>query len=178
MKNHKSAGIDEISNEQLKYGASGLVDRMEKLFSKVWNSEAVPDDWLKGIVIIVPKKGHTSHCSNNRGITLRSTASKLYQIIILQRMSDGLESLLRDNQCGFRKNRSCIDQIYSLRTIIHNCLEYNLPLYVNFVDSKAAFDSIDRNYIWKAFSHYGLPCKYIRIIQAFFNGTVSAVRHN
>lgn len=93
-------------------------------------------------------------------------------------MSDGLESLLRDNQCGFRKNRSCIDQIYSLRTIIHNCLEYNLPLYVNFVDFKAAFDSIDRNYIWKAFSHYGLPCKYIRIIQAFFNGTVSAVRHN
>ena len=178
LKNHKSAGIDEISNEQLKYGASGLVDRMEKLFSKVWNSEAVPDDWLKGIVIIVPKKGDTSHCSNNRGITLRSTASKLYQIIILQRMSDGLESLLRDNQCGFRKNRSCIDQIYSLRTIIHNCLEYNLPLYVNFVDFKAAFDSIDRNYIWKAFSHYGLPCKYIRIIQAFFNGTVSAVRHN
>ena len=46
------------------------------------------------------------------------------------------------------------------------------------MDFKAAFDSIDRNYIWKAFSHYGLPCKYIRIIQAFFNGTVSAVRHN
>ena len=59
LKNHKSAGIDEISNEQLKYGASGLVDRMEKLFSKVWNSEAVPDDWLKGIVIIFPKKGDT-----------------------------------------------------------------------------------------------------------------------
>ena len=46
------------------------------------------------------------------------------------------------------------------------------------MDFKAAFDSIDRYYIWKAFSHYGLPCKYIRIIQAFFNGTVSAVRQN
>ena len=51
-------------------------------------------------------------------------------------------------------------------------------MYVNFVDFKAAFDSINRNYIWKAFSCYGLPNKYIRIIQAFFNGTVSAVRHN
>ena len=46
------------------------------------------------------------------------------------------------------------------------------------MDFKAAFDSMDRYYIWKAFSHYGLPCKYIRIIQAFFNGTVSAVRQN
>ena len=178
LKNHKSPGVDEISNEQLKYGASGLLDRLESLFSKVWESETVPGDWVKGIVVIVPKKGDTSLCSNNRGITLRSTASKLYQIIILQRMSDGLEKLLRENQCGFRRNRSCIDQIYSLRSIIHNCLEFNLPLYVNFVDFKAAFDSINREFIWKAFSHYGLPCKYIRILQAFFHDTISAVRHN
>ena len=178
LKNHKSPGIDEITNEELKYGASGLLDRLEALFAKVWESETVPGDWVKGIVVIVPKKGDTSLCSNNRGITLRSTASKLYQIIVLQRMSDGLETLLRDNQCGFRKNRSCIDQIYTLRSIIHNSLEYNLPLYINFVDFKAAFDSINRTFIWKAFSHYGLPCKYIRILQAFFHDTISAVRHN
>ena len=55
---------------------------------------------------------------------------------------------------------------------------YNLPLCVNFVDFKAAFDSINREFIWKAFSHYGLPCKYIRILQAFFHGAISAVRHN
>ena len=178
LKNHKSPGVDEITNEQLKYGGSGLIDRLESLFKKVWESENVPEDWVKGIVVIVPKKGDTSYCSNNRGITLRSTASKLYQIIILRRMNAGLEQLLRENQCGFRKNRSCIDQIYSLRTIIHNSIEYNLPLYINFVDFKAAFDSINREYIWKAFNHYGLPCKYIRILQAFFCSTVSAVRHN
>ena len=163
LKNHKSPGIDEISNEQLKYGANGLLDRLEGLFARVWETENVPEDWVKGIVVIVPKKGDTSHCSNNRGITLRSTASKLYQIIVLRRMNAGLEELLRENQCGFRKNRSCIDQIYSLRTIIHNSIEFNLPLYINFVDFKAAFDSINREFIWKAFSHYGLPCKYIRI---------------
>ena len=134
LKNHKSPGIDEITNEQLKYGASGLLNRLEALFSKVWESETVPGDWTKGIVVIVPKKGDTSICSNNRGITLRSTVSKLYQIIILQHLNEGLEQLLRDNQCGFRKNRSCVDQIYTLRTIIHSCLEYHISLYINFVD--------------------------------------------
>ena len=104
LKNHKSPGIDEITNEELKYGASGLLDRLEALFSKVWESETVPGDWVKGIVVIVPKKGDTSLCSNNRGITLRSTASKLYQTIVVQRMSDGSETLPRDNQCVFRKN--------------------------------------------------------------------------
>ena len=170
LKNHKSLGIDEITNEQLKYGASGLLNRLETLFSKVWESETVPGDWTKGIVVIVPKKGDTSICSNNRGITLRSTVSKLYQIIILQRLNEGLEQLLRDNPCGFRKNRSCVDQIYTLRTIIHSCLEYHIPLYISFVDFKAAFESINREYIWKAFEHYGLPGKYIRIFKAFLMG--------
>ena len=140
--------------------------------------KSLPSDWLKGIVTIVPKKGDLLHCNNNRGITLRSTASKLYQIILLRRMNDGLERLLRENQCGFRKNRSCVDQIYTLRSIIHNFTDYNLPLYINFVDFKSAFDCINREFIWKALDHYGLPSKYIRIVQAFFDGTASAVRVN
>ena len=46
------------------------------------------------------------------------------------------------------------------------------------VDFKAAFDSIGRDIIWASMRHYGLPEKYVRIFQAFFNGTVSAVRVN
>ena len=40
------------------------------------------------------------------------------QIIVLRRMNAGLEQLLWKIQCGFRKNRSFIDQIYSLRTLL------------------------------------------------------------
>ena len=92
-------------------------------------------------------------------------------------MAAGIEMALRENQCGFRRNRSCVDQIYSLRNIIHQCIEYNLPLKANFIDFKSAFDCISRDFIWAAFRHYGLPEKYIRVIQAFFEGTMIAVRH-
>ena len=178
LKNYKSPGIDGISNEQLKYGFGAIKDQLLTLYEKVWNDEQIPEDWSKGVMVVMSKKGDASYCSNNRGITLRSTASKLFQIIFLQRLSTGLEYLLRENQCGFRPNRSCIDQLYSLRTIIHNCLEFNLPLYINFIDYKAAFDSINRDFIWKAFSHYGLPDKYIRVMKAFYNDTINAVRFN
>ena len=178
LKNFKSPGVDGITNKQLKYGELGLVDKLVSLFKKVWEEEQIPEDWSKGVIVVIGKKGDTSHCSNNRGITLRSTTSKLLQIILLKRLSDGLEKLLRENQCGFRQNRSCIDQIYSLRCIIHQCIEFNIPLYINFVDFKAAFDSIDRQFIWRSLQHYGLPEKYIRIMKAFFSHTVSAVRIN
>ena len=142
------------------------------------NPSPFPSDWCKGIIRILSKTGDSSYCTNNRGISLRSTVSTLFQIVLLQRLQNGLEGLLRENQCGFRKNRSCIDQIYSLRCIIHNCIEYHIPLSINFIDFKAAFDSINRGFIWRAFDHYGLPQKYIRVLKAFFNNTLSAVRHN
>ena len=53
-----------------------------------------------------------------------------------------------------------------------------LSPYVSFIDLKAAFDSIIRGFIWSSMRHYGLPEKYARIFQAFFNGTMSAVRVN
>ena len=83
-----------------------------------------------------------------------------------------MECLLRENQCGFRHNRSSIVQIHSFKTIIQNCVEFNIPLCINFVNYKAAFDSIRRDFIWASMRNYGLPEKYVRIFQAFFNGTV------
>ena len=97
LKNFKSPGVDGIINEQLKYGEVGLVDRLVYLFKKVWEDEEIPEDWPKDVIVIVGKKGDTSHCSNNRGITLRSTTSKLLQIILLRRLNAGLEQLLREN---------------------------------------------------------------------------------
>ena len=60
----------------------------------------------------------------------------LFQMLMLETLSEGLENAMWENQCGFRKNRSCVDQIFSLRAIIRQCIEYKLPLYINFVDFK------------------------------------------
>ena len=150
----------------------------KKSSKHVWNDEKVPDDWPRRIITIVPKKGDTTICSNNRGITFRATSSKLYQIIILGRVSASIEKLLCENQCGFRRNRSTIDHLYSLQMIIRKVVDYNLPLKINYIDFKAAFDSIDRNFIWTSLKHYGMPIKYINIFNAFYRNTMSAVRVN
>ena len=45
LKNHKSPGMDGITNEQLKYGESALLNQLERLLMKVWEDEAIPEDW-------------------------------------------------------------------------------------------------------------------------------------
>ena len=46
-------------------------------------------------------------------------------------------------------------------------LEWNTELYMVFVDFEKAFDSIDREVLWKMLRHYGVPEKIVRVIRVF-----------
>ena len=67
--------------------------------------------------------------------------------------------------------------IYSFHCIIQNCKEFNILRCINFIDFKASFDSINREFIWKSFEHYGLPNTYIDMFKDFYGETEGAVRH-
>ena len=84
----------------------------------IWETETVPDEWKTGTIVPLPKKGDLSNCANWRGITLLSIPSKVLSIIVLNRMKNEIDKIIRDEQCGFRPGRSCTDAIFSLRNII------------------------------------------------------------
>ena len=76
-------------------------------------------------------------------------------------MKDTVDSQLSDQQAGFSKNRPCTDQIATLLIIVEQSLEWNSSLYINFVDCEKAFDSVDREPLWKLLWHYGIPTKLV-----------------
>nr|KAG5688202.1 hypothetical protein BaRGS_027797 [Batillaria attramentaria] len=141
---------------------------LHSLFSKIWEKEEVPAQWKEGIVIKLPKKGDLRDCSNYRGIMLLSVPGKVLNRILLERMREAVDPMLRDQQAGFRRNRSCADQIASLRIIVEQSLEWNSPLFINFIDYEKAFDSVDREALWKLLRHYGVPGKIISLIQCTY----------
>ena len=47
------------------------------------------------------------------------------------------------------QDRSCTHQIAILQIIVEQSIEWNLSLYVNFVDYEKAFDSLDRETLCK-----------------------------
>ena len=132
----------------------------------------------RGIPHKTPHKGDLSNCSNYRGITLLSVPGKVFNRIILERMKGEIDPWLRDQQAGFRPNRSCVDQIATLRIIVEQSLEWNSPLYINFVDYEKAFDSINRDTLWKLLRHYGIPTKLVSLIKNSYEGTGCRVIHS
>ncbi|VDP59522.1 unnamed protein product [Schistosoma mattheei] len=53
-------------------------------------------------------------------------------------MKDAVDAQLRDQQAGFRKDRSCTDRIAKLWIIVKQLVEWNSSLYINFIDYEKA----------------------------------------
>jgi len=169
LKAGKAAGPDDIPPEALKAAPDISSSMMEKLLKKVWLTETVPEDWKDGHLTVLPKKGDLTICDNHRGIMLLSVPGKVLSKVILERLKEAVDVKLRKNQAGFRSGRSCADQIVSLRIIIEQALEQRYPCFLNFIDYRKAFDSLDRKTLWKILAHYGIPKKLINIIKAIYD---------
>ena len=65
----------------------------------------------------------------------------------------------------------------TLRIIIELSIEWNSALYVNFIDFEKAFDSVDRDMLWKILRHHGIPEKLINIIICQYKGSRCRVIH-
>ncbi|XP_052233243.1 uncharacterized protein LOC127846107 [Dreissena polymorpha] len=145
---------------------------------KLKRCEEAPTELKTGTIVKLPKEGNLGNCNNWRGITLLSLTSKIFSCIILQRISTAVDGILRQEQTGFRKGKSCIDYIFVLRQILEQSHEWNGSLYVVFVDFEKAFDSLHRDSLWKILRHYGIPKKIVNVIRSLYENFERRVVHN
>ncbi|KAK3517624.1 hypothetical protein QTP70_013436 [Hemibagrus guttatus] len=178
MKNGKAPGEDGMCPEMLKAEEEETPLVLQCVLQDIWEKERCPDIWKIGTIIKLPKKGDLGDCNNWRGITLLSLMSKVFCRIILQRIIAAVDIKLRQEQAGFRKGKSCIDHIFTLRQILEQSHEWNSPLYLVFVDFEKAFDSLHRDSLWKILRHYGIPKKLVTIIQDLYKNFECRVIHN
>ncbi|VDO75992.1 unnamed protein product [Schistosoma margrebowiei] len=123
IKSGKAAGPDNIPAEALQADVAATARILHILFNKIWDEEQVPTNW-KGLLVKILKKGDLSNCENYRGITLLSIPGKDFNKLLLNRMKNCVDTQLLDQQAGFRKDRSCTNQIATLLIIVKQSIEF------------------------------------------------------
>lgn len=118
LKNHKSAGEDKIVAEMIKVGGDKSIQMLQSLLNKIWREKVVPQDWRDSMVVPIHKKGDKANCSNYRGISLLSVPGKVLSRILYGRLLPMADAYLREGQCGFRRERSTVDMIFSTRQLV------------------------------------------------------------
>jgi len=98
--------------------------------------------------------------------------------MLLNRIYEPVNALLRPEQAGFRRGRSGTEQIHTLRRIMESFYKKQLTLISPFVDFKKAFDSIDGTRMSEILCHYGIPQKIVAVIMEMYKDTSSRVMVN
>ncbi len=124
------------------------------MITKVWLCEAVPNNWSEAVLLPLFKKGDKRICSNYRGISLIDAAAKVYGIILVKRFQFERDQRTRPNQSGFRPGRGCTDQMHNL---LEQRWSFQQVTVMCFVDFASAFDSVDRDSLWRIMAADGMP---------------------
>ena len=142
LKNNKANEEDSISAELLKWSLPKIKNNLQLIFEEIWKTENILEEWKVALIHPLDKKGDKQEVNNYRGISLLSVAYKIFSKILLKRVEKTLDSHLGEYQGGFRKGRSCPEQIFTLKSIIRHRLLNSQEIVVTFVDFKNAFDSV------------------------------------
>nr|VZI50552.1 unnamed protein product [Spirometra erinaceieuropaei] len=159
----KAPGSDAISAEVYKHGGPLLIDHLTALFQEMWRQAKRESPSLRQ----PPRHLPTEH----RG--------KIFARILLNRLNNHLEQgILPESQCGFRRHRGTTDMIFAARQLQEKCQEMRTNLYSTFVDLTKAFDTVNREGLWKIMQKFGCPERFTQMVRQLHDGMMARVTDN
>lgn len=98
-------------------------------------------------------------------------------MVLNERLRREVEKILPESQAGFREGRGTIDHVYTLNYIVEKRIQKQGGKTIAFfADCTAAFDTIDREILWKILEENKVNKYLIKRCQEVYEETINVVR--
>ncbi len=134
----------------------------------------VPTDWKEGYLTKLPKKGDLSNCNNYRGVTTPVSARQGLQSDP-PRADEGRRRSTTTRWASWLPAEPIMHRP-DCNSAHHSRAVFGVEL-INFVDYEQAFDSVDREVLWKLLRYYDIPFKMVNLIKSSYEGMTCRVIH-
>ena len=143
MKNKKAADRLGWKAEWIKEGGEEMVKSLYILFNRIKTENQIPKQWQLMTVKSIHKGGVKENIQENqRGIFLVNTVSKIYESALKIQNENQNENMLQMQTAG-RKQRSAVDNLIILNSIIKNQRQYKIKQIYSLQMPKDVFISCD-----------------------------------
>ena len=178
----KSGSGDGLDPEHIYYGGEILKVWLKKVFNRIIALEEVPVCLKESVILPVYKgKGKDPlQMKNYRGITLSSVIAKLFELILLHRLSPIFEETGFPDiyQTAYQRGLSCAHAIYATQEANLTHIREGGNQYICFYDVEKAFDSIELLILLKKLFEIGINGKLWRLLKSWYTHSPSRVRLN
>nr|VZI15126.1 unnamed protein product [Spirometra erinaceieuropaei] len=164
----KAPGSDGIPAEIYRHGGDVV-------------SRGIQKDFIDATIVHLYKhKTDLQICDNHRRISLLNITEKIFARILPNRLNNFLvvQALLRESQCGLRRHHRTTDMIFAARQLQEKCQEMRTHLYSNFMDLTKAFDTVNREGLWKIMQKFGCLERFIQMVRQLHDDMKAQVTDN
>ena len=147
LKNNKSAGIDEIKPELIKYAPKEVFQEIATILNTIAENGNYPNELIHGKLCALQKPGKKRGPTENlRPIILFSTIRKITAICLSERIKSKMNNEIPISQAAYRSGRSTTEHIFTMKILAERAsISKNETIHLALMDMSKAFDCIDRN---------------------------------
>ena len=158
-----------MSNKIIKLCGDQITKPVTYIYNLSLNSGICPDRLKYANIKPCFKKGDTSKISNYRPISLLTGFSKLFEILIFNRLKQHLtnNNILVAEQYGFCDGVSAQDAIFKLTDLIFKAWNNRELVAGVFCDLPRAFDCVNHDLLIRKLEYYGVKGSILKWLETY-----------
>lgn len=179
LNRNKAADFYGIKAENILHGGDSLLQFLQELLNRVFESGEVSDILKIGTLFPVYKnKGDHKDAKFYRGITVTPIYSKIIEKIIKLRENSKIIDFQNPLQRGFTENTSPLLCELFIEEFERENKDLKLPTYIAFLDGKSAFDVVVHANLTRRLFQMGLSYQSILLIKSLYDNASSCIKWN
>ncbi|MCG8047714.1 MAG: reverse transcriptase domain-containing protein, partial [Candidatus Thiodiazotropha endolucinida] len=173
----KAADFYGVTAEHFIYGGEELLRTTTDILNNLYKFGQLTDSMKTGVLTpVFKKKGSSNDVKNYRGITILPTLTKILETVLKETVRPAVERCQNKLQRGFTQNSSPMNCSLILEEVIREAKDLKEPLYIAFLDVKAAFDVVSHASLLRKLFHIGIEGPEWSLIHSMHVGAESVVK--
>lgn len=158
-----ASGIDGIDFEIVKNLPLKFKLLLLDIYNLMYQKNNYPQSWKESFIHFIKKPDG----NGLRPISLTSCLCKLFETLIKNRLQWWAESrnLLPSSQFGFRKGKSCLDNITNLTLKVDEAFSQKKEVLAAFLDVQGAFDNVSIDILLAKLASFGCSTNLIKFVK-------------
>jgi hypothetical protein len=154
---NSSAGRDGIPFSVYRTLRDIAAPLLLEVFLDLARGKTPPKGFNHGRLYNIPKNPSYT-VDQTRPITVNNAANRIITSVMVTLITPALQFLIDSAQKGFVKGRQGAEHVEDLNHLFYEAVRNREDLFVLFLDTKKAFDSIDHLFVETMFDKVGMPC--------------------